>query len=172
MVMIRPVAASDETAWREMWAGYCAADGTDVPEQVTAATWTRFFDPRTALKCLIAEIDGRSVGFATYVLHPFTWGTNPQCYLEDLFVHEDARGRGVGHTLIAHLVEAAKTEGWDRVYWHTRANNVRARRLYDRFVPADDFVRYKIDTKGRDGGKNVLPFPANRGVKPPHDRDR
>jgi len=28
--------------------------------------------------------------------------------------------------------------------WHTRADNAAARRLYDRFVPVDGFVRYAL----------------------------
>ena len=172
MVMIRPVAASDETAWREMWAGYCAFYKTELPDEVTDATWARFFDPAVQVRCLIAKDGGTAVGFVTYVLHLYTWGSNPLCYLEDLFVREEARGHHVGHALIDKLIKMARAEGWDRVYWHTQRGNAPARKLYDRFVPADDFVRYKIDTTGRDGGKNVLPFPANRGVKPPHDRDR
>jgi hypothetical protein len=30
------------------------------------------------------------------------------------------------------------------LYWHTRGNNATARRLYDTFIPADDFVRYVV----------------------------
>jgi len=36
--------------------------------------------------------------------------------------------------------------GWSRLYWHTRAGNLAARRLYDAFVQADDFVRYRLTT--------------------------
>jgi len=59
-----------------------------------------------------------------------------------------ARGRGIGRLLIEHLVERARSEGWARVYWHTRAGNTTARRLYDRFCPADGFVRYTIALEG------------------------
>ena len=38
-------------------------------------------------------------------------------------------------------------EGWARVYWMTKADNLPARRLYDRFTRADDFVRYVIRQK-------------------------
>ena len=34
--------------------------------------------------------------------------------------------------------------GWSQLYWLTRANNERARRLYDEFVQADNFVRYRL----------------------------
>ena len=37
-----------------------------------------------------------------------------------------------------------RDRGWSRLYWHTRASNEAARRLYDKFVNADDFVRYRM----------------------------
>jgi len=37
-----------------------------------------------------------------------------------------------------------RENGWGRVYWHTYADNERARRLYDRFVLADTLVHYAI----------------------------
>ena len=35
-------------------------------------------------------------------------------------------------------------QGWSRVYWVTKEDNARARRLYDRFAPADGFIRYSV----------------------------
>jgi len=37
-----------------------------------------------------------------------------------------------------------RDNGWSRVYWHTRQSNEAARRLYDKFAKADDFVRYRM----------------------------
>lgn len=56
----------------------------------------------------------------------------------------EARGRGVGHTLIEYLIELGRARDWNRVYWHTDTGNATARRLYDRFHPADDYVRYTV----------------------------
>jgi hypothetical protein len=38
----------------------------------------------------------------------------------------------------------ARERGWSRLYWHTRAANATARKLYDKFAKADDFVRYRM----------------------------
>ena len=40
-------------------------------------------------------------------------------------------------------VTVARQRGWATLYWHPRADNP-ARRLYDAFTRADDFVRYRI----------------------------
>jgi len=84
------------------------------------------------------------VGFSTAVLHEGTWTTAPTCYLEDLFVDPALRGGGVGRALIQNLIDLGRSRGWSRLYWHTQAGNATARRLYDSFVQADDFVRYRL----------------------------
>lgn len=145
-VIVRPSQAGDEVAWRGMWETYCVFYGQSLPETVTANLWSRILNDTSPVNTVIAEDEnGTALGFANYVLHPHTWSDRTLCYLEDLFVRSEARGRGVGHALIAHLTETGKARGWGRVYWHTETGNAAARRLYDRFKSADDFVRYTID---------------------------
>jgi len=92
----------------------------------------------------IAEWQGDVAGFTVSVLHPASWTLTPACYLEDLFVDPDRRGHGIGQALIEDLVTMGRHRGWSRIYSHTRASNETARRLYDRFAAADDFVRYRM----------------------------
>ena len=73
-----------------------------------------------------------------------TGEASPIGYLEDLFVAPEARGHGVGRMLLQDLVVLARQNGWPKLYWHTRATNITARRLYDTFTRADDFVRYVV----------------------------
>jgi GNAT superfamily N-acetyltransferase len=142
---VRDAAAADYKAWRRLWDQYLASLGAMVAEEVTMTTWSRIVDQaRPDLFARLAERDGQVVGFAVCVLHPGTWTIAPICYLEDLCVDEVARGAGVGHALIEDLLALANDRGWSRLYWHTGAGNAAARRLYDRFVPVDDVVRYRI----------------------------
>ena len=136
--------AADEPAWRELWDGYCEFYETVVPPEVTAVTWRRLLDPDEPVQGLVAEQDGEVVGLVNCVLHPSTWAIAQTCYLEDLFVSPAARGSGAGRALIDAVVERARSSGWDKVYWHTREDNARARALYDSFTKADDFVRYVV----------------------------
>ncbi len=144
-MIIRPIGNGDEAAWREMWAAYCAFYAQSLPENVTANVWERIRGVDSATNSLIATSEqGTALGFANYILHPHTWSDKEICCLEDLYVRPEARGAGVGHALITYLIETGKSEGWGRVYWHTQTGNAPARRLYDRFNPADDFVRYTL----------------------------
>lgn len=141
---IRALLPTDEPTWRQLWRAYCDFYGAKVPDAVTQRTWKRILDPDSAVMCIVAELDGRVVGFAHCVVHENTWETQPVCYLEDLFVDPQARGRGVGRALLEWLRNAMRAEGWARLYWMTRHDNAPARALYDSFTPADDFVRYVL----------------------------
>jgi GNAT superfamily N-acetyltransferase len=144
---IRSALPSDEAAWRKLWRGYCEFYDARVGDEVTSRTWQRILDPDSAVMCIVAEVEGQVYGFANCVVHENTWETQPVCYLEDLFVTPSARGRGIGGALIEWLRNAMRAEGWARLYWHTRNDNTQARKLYDRFAEADDFVRYVIRQK-------------------------
>jgi GNAT superfamily N-acetyltransferase len=141
-IIVRDPAAADETAWRELWSRYNAFYETSIAETVTAQTWQRMLDPASPIFGRLAVAEGVVAGFSVGVIHEATWAIAPVCYLEDLFVAPKFRRRGCGRLLIQDMVDRAKANGWSRLYWHTRVNNP-ARRLYDEFAAADDFVRYR-----------------------------
>jgi GNAT superfamily N-acetyltransferase len=144
-LVIRDVTAADEVAWRALWDGYCAFYETEMPGRITAAAWRRILDPaERAFGAIVAVREGRVVGFANYVVHPYTWSEQDECLLHDLYVDPEVRGGGIGERLIRFLVERGREERWTRVYWLTKENNARARHLYDRFGPADGFIRYSV----------------------------
>jgi GNAT superfamily N-acetyltransferase len=145
--LIRPALPADEAAWRKLWRGYCDFYGADVADTVTARTWSRILDPDSGVLCIVAEVDGKVVGFANCVIHENTWEMQPVCYLEDLFVQINARGNGAGKALIEWLRNAMRAEGWARLYWVTGADNAMARKLYDQFTLADGHVRYVLRQK-------------------------
>ncbi|MDD3444937.1 MAG: GNAT family N-acetyltransferase [Zavarzinia sp.] len=144
MVTIREARPADEARWRELWAGYTAFYKANVPETVTATTWARILDPLVPVFARLAEVGGVVAGFAVCIVHARTWSVEPIVYLEDLFVDPGVRGGGVGFALIEDLKQEARRLGACQLYWHTETDNERARRLYDRFQPADDYVRYRL----------------------------
>lgn len=84
------------------------------------------------------------------VPHEGTWTSSPVCYLEDLYVEDGQRGGGLGRKLLDGCLDLARERGWSRFYWHTNADNHRARRLYDSYLPADDNVRYRASPLSSD----------------------
>ena len=85
------------------------------------------------------------VGFAHYLFQRSTWLVNPRCYLQDLYVGPEARGKGVGPAPIEAVAAAAKEAGAANVFWNTHETNAVARRLYDGLAERTGFIQYRIE---------------------------
>ena len=75
------------------------------------------FGERPFAEVLLAEVEGRAVGFALFFHNYSTFLTRPGVYLEDLFVLPDERGRGYGKALLAGLARLAFERGCGRLEW-------------------------------------------------------
>jgi GNAT superfamily N-acetyltransferase len=75
------------------------------------------FAERPAAFCHIAEYDGQAAGFALWFLNYSTWLGGHGLYLEDLYVRDDVRGKGVGITLLAELARICVDRGYPRLEW-------------------------------------------------------
>ena len=73
------------------------------------------FGERPVFEALIAEQEGRAVGFALFFPNYSTWEGRPGLYVEDLFVAEEARGSGVGRALLGALARIAHDRDWRRI---------------------------------------------------------
>lgn len=144
MTDIRDATPADEGAWRGLWQQYLDFYEVSLSAQVTDRTWARMMDDASPLRGRLAFLDGRMVGFALHMHHPSTWVMGDDCYLEDLFLAPDARGKGLGRALIDDLIAIARAKGWHRLYWHTDEGNTTARKLYDQFVTSDGHIRYRM----------------------------
>ncbi len=69
----------------------------------------------------------------------------PVCYLEDLYVKEEARGRGAVPRPDRGAGREGRAEGWLRLYWQTDRDNATARALYDKLAETRNWVRYDLD---------------------------
>ncbi|MEP6773593.1 MAG: GNAT family N-acetyltransferase [Polaromonas sp.] len=132
---MRTVRRDDFNAWLPLWAGYNQFYGrfgpTALADDITAMTWSRFFDAYEPVHALVAESGGELVGLTHHLYHRSTTRIEPVCYLQDLFTAESVRGRGVGKALIEAVYEQAQAAGSTRVYWQTHKTNATAMRLYD-----------------------------------------
>ena len=145
---LRAIERQDRTQWEPLWRAYLDFYRAEWSDEVADATFMRIFDPLEPMHALVAERGGELIGFAHYLFQRSTWLLNSQCYLQDLYVGEAARGVGVGRALIAAVVEAAKGEGAARVFWNTHETNVVARGLYDKVAERSGFIQYRIQPLG------------------------
>lgn len=75
------------------------------------------FGPNPFYFCLIAEHDGSPAGFALYFFNYSTWLGRPGLYLEDLFVHPEFRGLGIGKALLQRVAAIAVENRCPRLQW-------------------------------------------------------
>ncbi|HEY4146953.1 GNAT family N-acetyltransferase [Pinirhizobacter sp.] len=142
-IEIKAVDVSDFHVWLPLWKGYQRFYEVDIQEPVTRETWARFLDPIEPMHAVLAIAGNRALGLVHWIYHRSTWTTGDDCYLQDLFVSDDARGAGIGRALIEHVYEDARRRGSPRVYWQTHQSNHNAMQLYDRIADRSPFVQYR-----------------------------
>lgn len=92
----------------------------------------QLFGERPAAESVVAEIEGRVIGFALFFTNFSTFLAKPGLYLEDLYVQPAFRGAGVGRALLVHLAGLANQRGYGRFEWSVLDWNVDAIRFYQR----------------------------------------
>ena len=133
--------------WNELWQKYLKFYQTSLPDSVTKVTWERIMDPEQNIFSFggyWAE-DGTKelVGFTNFLYHSSTWSEQGYCYLEDLYVEEKFRGKGVGRLLIEAVWDDCLRKGVKRLYWKTQDKNRIARIMYDKVAKQSGFIEYE-----------------------------
>ncbi|WP_029089172.1 GNAT family N-acetyltransferase [Brevibacterium album] len=145
---VRPLTASDEPRWRELFRGYRAFYLLPESEEVVSRVWDWLMDPAHECEGLVAEgPDGiTAIGHHRRFARPSTGTVG--IWLDDLFTAPEARGRGAGRAIIAHLTALASAEDSSVVRWITAADNRQAQALYDRVAARTDWVTYDARPEG------------------------
>jgi len=103
------------------------------PRAFTAAIVRRdAFGRRRAFRALVAEADGRVVGYASFGIGYNTDIAAREPWMHDLFVLPAWRGRGVGRMLVTAVARQAARRGLGCLEWGVRGSNARALRFYRR----------------------------------------
>jgi GNAT superfamily N-acetyltransferase len=103
------------------------------------------FGAQSKFEVLIAEHDGKPIGFALFFPTYSTWEGRPGIHLEDIFVLEEERGKDVGSKLMTALAALAVERGCARLelsvlHWNP------ARKFYHRLGMAhqEEWLPYRI----------------------------
>jgi len=107
------------------------------------------FGAERRFEALLAFVDGEPAGFALFYPDFSTWLGRPGLYLEDLYVREWARGRGVGRRLMARVAALAIERDWPALHFNVLDWN-----------PAAGFY-HRLGIDARDEWR---PFAASAGV--------
>ena len=117
---------------------------TSTPETLHKA----LFGSGPRAEALVAERDGRFVGYALFFPVFSSFRSKWRLWLEDLFVAEDARGTGAGVALMSELARIARQRGWDSIDWEVLDWNQSSIDFYERLGServAQDLLRYRLD---------------------------
>ena len=142
-IEIRPLRLDERANWEPLWKGYLDFYNTSVSKETYDTTWARLHDANEPMGLLGAYVDGKLLGIVHYLYHRSCWTIGNYCYLQDLFVTQEARGHGLGRALIEAVYKAAQEAGASRVHWLTHETNATARALYDQLATAPGFIQYR-----------------------------
>ena len=102
-----------------------------------------------ACNVLIIEYNNKPIGFCLY-FHTFsTFCGRTNMYLEDIFIEEDMRGRGIGKEVFRILMEIALEEGCQRLEWVCLNWNEPSKRFYEKMgaKPLDEWTTWRMTDK-------------------------
>ncbi len=103
------------------------------------------FGDKPYAQVLIAEIEGKPVGYALYFYNFSTFVGRPGLYIEDVYVSEEYRGQGIGSALFEKCAYIAKENKCVRMEWLVLNWNP-AREFHDHMgaKPMDEWVVYRL----------------------------
>jgi GNAT superfamily N-acetyltransferase len=85
----------------------------------------------------VAEVDGVVQGFALYYIRFSTW-KGQRMYLEDFYVTDEMRGKGLGKLLFEKLIQEAKRRKLNGIQWQVLEWNESAINFYKKYKTAFD----------------------------------
>lgn len=102
---------------------------------------------RKQAEVIIGELDAEPVAFALFFHNFSTFLGKANLYLEDLFVDETCRGKGLGHAMFACLAKIAVERGCERLDWWCLDWNTSSIAFYERMGarPMSDWTVYRVD---------------------------
>ena len=132
----RNVTHADLSELVVLWGEHAAYERSHFdPQGKEQALRIMLFAPEARLQCLVAEAEGKLIGYATFSVECSTWDAAYYMHMDCLFLRPEARNKGIGKALMRTIAQHAIQQGVTRMQWQTPSFNVDAVRFYDRLGP-------------------------------------
>lgn len=148
-VVCRPATPADAAALAELFHlcdRHYWGDKAAPLEEIAVHVRDNVLSEAADAQVLLAEADGRAVGFACFALLYPAPDCGGQVYMKELFVRADARGGGIGITLMRAVARHGVARGAVRLDWTAETTNPRALDFYDRLgakrIPEKVYFRF------------------------------
>jgi len=104
------------------------------------------FGDDSKTSALIAEINGKSVGYAVYFYNYSTWLGKNGLYLEDIYVTPEYQKKGIGKALLKKVANIAVNENCGRLEWAVLDWNTPAIEFYNSLgaKAQDEWTSYRL----------------------------
>ncbi|MBI1385156.1 MAG: GNAT family N-acetyltransferase [Rhizobiales bacterium] len=127
---IRPPTPADAEALGGLVRALCVHQGDPTEHATTEAVLRDMISPGRAVDCLVAEEAGRLVGYVTFQSAYEAAHAARGLYVCDLFVSDEARGRGAGRRLLVAVAREVEARGLVYLWWVSKAWNSEAQAFY------------------------------------------
>ena len=131
-VTVRPATVADGAAIIDLVLALADYERLSPPDPAACARLLAdAFSAQPRVNILLAAADGQIAGYAFFFETYSTFLARPTLYLEDLFVLDSHRGRGLGQALMQACAQEAVRRGCGRLDWTVLAWNTPAIGFYD-----------------------------------------
>ena len=132
-IVIRNAQANDLSALYRLLKAKAAFDGALSALTASESDLGRvLFSDDPKCEFVVADLDGVLVGFAAFYPVFSTYAAKPGLWMDDLFVDEKFRSRGIGLSLLKCLAAKASLRGCCKLEWSLQTSNVRGIAFYER----------------------------------------
>jgi GNAT superfamily N-acetyltransferase len=131
--VIRPVSRQDMPTLVLLCAEHASYErAMPLPVDIAEGLERALFSPSPRLHAWVAAAHDELLGYATATSAFSTWQAREFLHMDCLFVREGRRGDGIGMSLLAAVIAAARHAGCAEVQWQTPDWNTGAARFYRR----------------------------------------
>lgn len=142
-ITVRAITSEDYQQWVKLYTGYITFCRRAFDQQSVTNLWQWLMQHKVF--CSVAIVDGQFIGLTNSqeLFSPLNGKLTG--YLEDLFVVEEYRGKGVADLLIEDLKRLGKDRNWLFIRWKTRENNYRAKAFHDKIAKKTIWHTYQLN---------------------------
>lgn len=131
-IKIREAVASDApmlmAMMRELAIHDGVADGLETSEEAIRRDG---FGTTPLFHAVIAEVDGETAGYVSYFERYSAWKGGPFLAVDDVFVREGFRAKGIGKAMMQQVRALALRKGLN-MRWEMEERNAKARAFYEK----------------------------------------
>ena len=146
---IRKATRRDARAFLDLLVGLANFEHLEPPDAAAKRRIVRDIFSRRRAFLYVATLENRCVGYALYFYTYSSFLARPTLYLEDIFVGDEFRGRGIGHALFMACVGEALKQQCGRMEWAVLTWNLNAIRFYETLgaTRLDDWYTYRLTSE-------------------------